>query len=125
MATSESRFLARFDPDAWEEDLARSTPAGRIAAERARGEYVQKGALRADLRPCEAEGPDGTRLPRCFKVYLPPPSGRFGMVFKVVEGERKLHLEFLAFGVRHHPPDANASTVYQMAHRRLHAPPTG
>jgi hypothetical protein len=119
MAASESRFPARFDPDAWDEDLLRTTAVGRVAAEDARSEYEQRGALRSDLRPCDAEGPDGTMLAQCFKVYLPPPSGRFGMVFKIVEVQRRLRLEYLAFGVRHHPSNAHAPTVYQLAHRRL------
>ncbi len=116
------RFPARFDPEAWEEDLVRTTPAGRTAAERARSAYERIGVPRSDLRPCDADGPASTMLPRCLKVYLPPPVGRFGMVFRVVEVERHLRLEFLAFGVRHHPRDSNALTVYQLAHRRLHRP---
>jgi hypothetical protein len=51
MATSGLRFLARFDPDVWEQDLARSTAAGRSAAERARKEYERQGAPRRELRP--------------------------------------------------------------------------
>jgi len=29
-------------------------------------------------------------------------------------------LDYLAFGVRHHPAGSNAPTVYKIAHRRLH-----
>jgi hypothetical protein len=121
LSTPEPCFPARFDPDVWEADLARTTPTGRGVAQRARSEYEQQGVPRSDLRPCDAEGPDGTMLSRCFKVYLPRPAGRFGMVLKVVEVERRLRLEFIAFGVRHHPPDSNAATVYQLAHQRLRA----
>ena len=39
MPTSEPRFPARFDPDPWDEDLARSTPAGATAAQNARRDY--------------------------------------------------------------------------------------
>ena len=28
-------------------------------------------------------------------------------------------LEYLAFGVRHHPPESNAQTVYEIGHGRL------
>jgi hypothetical protein len=28
-------------------------------------------------------------------------------------------LRYVAFGVRHHPPESNAETVYGIAHRRL------
>jgi len=43
-----------------------------------------------------------------------------GMVFEVVRGEDRLSLEYIAFGVRHHPRGSHAHTVYQLAHRRLH-----
>jgi hypothetical protein len=42
------------------------------------------------------------------------------MVFKFIVAEDGPRLEYLAFGVRHHPSDSNAETVYQIAHRRLH-----
>lgn len=113
------RFPARFDPDAWEADLARSTPAGRVAAENARREYSKRGVPREHLRPCDPEGRDGTGLPHCLKVYVPPPAGRFGMVLKLVHADRQLRLEFLAFGVRHHPKGSHAPSVYEIAHARL------
>ncbi|MFL5833431.1 MAG: hypothetical protein ACJ76B_05580 [Solirubrobacterales bacterium] len=72
------------------------------------------------LRRCDAEGRDGTELPACFKVYLPAPNGKFGMVFRFIRESDGLALRYLAFGVRHHPPDSNALTVYEIAHRRLH-----
>jgi hypothetical protein len=50
MTTTGVRFPARFDPDTWERDLARSTPAGRAAAEAAKAEITAK-----DLR---GEKPD-------------------------------------------------------------------
>ncbi|MGH8301030.1 MAG: hypothetical protein ACRET5_06125, partial [Steroidobacteraceae bacterium] len=75
-------FPVRFDGPAWEEDLARSTDAGRRAAVLARGRFEAEGIDRAELRPCDPEARDGTRLPGCVKAYLPPPAGRFGMVFR-------------------------------------------
>jgi hypothetical protein len=91
----------------------------------------------AKLRSCEAKGRDGTELPGCFKVYLPEPDGKFGMVLrftipKKAPGEKDARgtkrgkkespprLRYLAFGVRHHPKGSHAETVYQVAHRRLH-----
>jgi hypothetical protein len=41
---------------------------------------------------CEAEGRDGTRLPACFKVYLPEPDGKFGMVLALTGDELGLGL---------------------------------
>lgn len=117
--TSEPRFAARFDADAFREDMARATPAGREAAEAAKRDYEKDGIPRSQLRPCDPEGRDGTKLPQCLKVYLPPPTGRFGMVFKFVIADGKPRLDFLAFGVRHHPAESSARTVYEIAHRRL------
>jgi hypothetical protein len=113
------RFPARFDPDAFAEDLARTTATGRATSERARAEYERDGVPRSQLQPCDAEGRDGTSLPGCLKVYLPQPIGRFGMVFEVVRTAGKLELEYLAFGVRHQPHGSNAPTVYELAGARV------
>jgi hypothetical protein len=113
-------FPARFDGDAYREDLRRMTHAGRSAAEIARRDYEANGIPLSDLRPCDAEGRDGTVLPQCLKVYIPPPAGRFGMVFRFAIANDAPRLDYLAFGVRHHPADSNAPTVYEIAHRRLH-----
>lgn len=47
-------------------------------------------------------------------------AGAFGMVFEVVKAGDKPLLVYLAFGVRHHPPDSHADSLYRIAHRRLH-----
>jgi hypothetical protein len=119
VADKELRFSARFDEEWWEADLARSSSGGQRVAEEARKEYEHEGIARSDLRPCEAEAQDGTDLERCFKVYLPPPAGRFGMVFRPEMSDRQIVLRYLAFGVRHHPPGSHAETVYQIADRGL------
>lgn len=119
MDTSGPRIPARFDPDPWDEDLAHSTPNGRQAAEAGRRDYEPKGIPRSHLKPCKAEGQDGTMLPQCFKVYVPQPDGKFGMVFKSVLIAGQLQLDFLAFGVRHHPKGSHALTLYEVAHIRL------
>lgn len=54
------------------------------------------------------------------RSYLPAPNGKFGMVFRFIRDGEGLALRYLAFGVRHHPRDSNAQTVYEIAHRRLH-----
>lgn len=120
MGKSEPRFPARFDPDPWNEDFGRSTPAARTVAQAARRNYEPDGIPVAHLKPCESEGRDGTNLPDCAKVYLPEPNGHFGMVFTVDRKADEPALVFLAFGTRHHPPDSHASTVYEIAHNRLH-----
>ncbi len=121
MSTSEPRIPARFDRDPWDEDLARSTPAGRTAAHDARRCYETDGIPRSHLKPCEPEGRDGTRLPGCFKVYVSRPNGPWGVVFKAAFIDGRLQMDFLAFGVRHHPKGSHAPTVYEIAHRRLNA----
>ncbi len=118
------RARTHFDPDAWEEDLARTTPAGREAAEAARGDYKQKGVPIEQLRRVAEHGEDHTNLPDCAKVYLPPPIGRFGMIFMLkFESNGRPVLAFLAFGVRHHPRGSGRPTVYQLAHLRMHGQP--
>lgn len=116
-------FPAYFDQTAWEEDLARSTPAGRQAAEAARRDYERYGVRLEHLRRVQEHGEDGTVLPDCAKVYLPPPAGRFGMIFRAIRVEGLPSLAYLAFGVRHHPRSAQRPTVYQLAHQRLHGQP--
>lgn len=116
-------FPAHFDQDAWEEDLARSTPAGREAAEAARRDYEREGIPVEHLRRIQEHGSDGTVLPDCAKVYLPLPAGRFGMVFRAIKVEGRPRLAYLAFGVRHHPRGSRRATVYQLAHQRLHGQP--
>lgn len=118
--TDKLRFPARFDADAFREDMARTTQAGRSAAEIARRDYEVNGIPMSDLRSCDPEGRDGTVLPQCLKLYLPPPVGRFGMVFGFVVANAAPRLDYLAFGVRHHPAGSNAPTVYEIAHHRLH-----
>lgn len=68
---------------------------------------------------------DRTDLAGCVKAYLPagqddPRQQPLGIVFTLVIRERRAVLEFLAFGVRHHPRDAHAPTVYVLAHYRRH-----
>lgn len=104
----------------FDEDLKRATTKGTEIAQTARRRYEREGAPVKQLRHCDAEGRDGTALPQCLKIYLPAPAGNFGMIFKAVEVERRMRLDFLAFGVRHHPQGSNAPTVYRLAHRRLH-----
>lgn len=121
MGEVERRARAHFDADAWEEDLASTTPSGREAAAAARRDYERNGVPIAQLRRVAEHGHDRTVLPDCMKVYVPPPNGRFGMIFTLkFQPDGRPVLMFLAFGVRHHPRDSRRPTVYQLAHRRLH-----
>lgn len=120
MAAYGGRLRAVFDAEAWAEDMAATTPAGRLVADEARRRFDAGGVPVEELRRCDPEGRDGTRLPGCVKVYLPPPAGRFGMVFRLTRDPSKRPvLVLVAFGVRHHPRGSRALTLYQRAHRRL------
>jgi hypothetical protein len=101
-------------------DTERASQAATQVGRDARRQYEHDGIPVTMLRRCEAEGNDGTQLSGCLKIYLPPPAGKFGMVFRLTQINGRLVLAYLAFGVRHHPPDSHADTVYKTAHRRLH-----
>jgi hypothetical protein len=110
---------AVFDDALFEADIQRASEAGAEAARAARKRFEAEGVPRDELRLCEAEGAEGTELPHCLKVYLPPPAGRFGMVLQVEVVAGRGQLRYIAFGVRHHPRESNAESVYQLAHQRL------
>ncbi|HSK49769.1 MAG TPA: hypothetical protein VK889_04650 [Solirubrobacterales bacterium] len=114
------RALALFDDAAFAEDLNRASELGRGVALAARTDYEQNGVPTAHLLACEDEGSEGTALANCVKIRLPRPDGKFGMVFRIERKAGKLLLAYVAFGVRHHPRESNAETVYEIAHRRLH-----
>lgn len=109
-----------FNEGAFAEDTMRSGRAGAKALREARSQFEREGVEIKVLRRCDPEGRDGTTLAACFKVYLPVPNGKFGMVVRFVRDGEGFALRYLAFGVRHHPRNSNAQTVYEIAHRRLH-----
>jgi hypothetical protein len=109
-----------FNEGGFAEDTMRSGRAGASVLRAARSQFEGDGIEIKSLRPCDPEGRDGTKLSACFKVYLPAPDGKFGMVFRFVRDADGLALRYLAFGVRHQPRDSKAATVYEIAHRRLH-----
>jgi len=115
------RAPALFDDAAFAEDVRRASDAGREVALAARKEFEGDGVPVGSLLACDDEGPDGTELRHCVKLRLPPPNGKFGMVFRIEQKKGRSVLVFTAFGARHHPANSNASTVYEIAHRRLSA----
>jgi hypothetical protein len=62
----------QFDPDVWQEEVGRFDSGSRMrqAAESGRRSLEAKRPSVGWL-PCEAEGPHGTRLRGCVKLYLP------------------------------------------------------
>jgi hypothetical protein len=123
MTAPTRRLPARFPTAAWEQDLAAASPTGVEIARQARRRYERDGVPLTELRPCDPEARDGTRLKDCVKTYLPPPAGRFGMVFQVARAPERVELAYLAFGARHHPRGSRTPTVYELAHHRLHNMP--
>lgn len=115
----EVRAPALFDDAAFAEDLKRAGDAGHEVALTARNSFEGGGVPLEELHACDEEGPNGTALLHCVKVRLPFPDGKFGMVFRIELRDGKSVLAFAAFGVRHHPHDSHAPTVYDIAHRRL------
>jgi hypothetical protein len=105
-----------FDELAFSADVKRASAAGANAARTAWDRYEREGVPTARLLLCAEEGEDGTRLPECLKIYLPEPIGRFGMVFQLEIHPIGSRLNYIAFGVRHHPRGSHAPTVYQLAH---------
>lgn len=119
---SEPVFPVGFDEDAIAEDLERLPDSAEEALEKFRKELRrQNGIPKGRLKVCQNESQDRTGLGGCVKTYVPWPVGRFGAVFvAVTHPKRPLGLRVIAFGIRHHPPDSHAESVYQVAHRRLH-----
>jgi hypothetical protein len=118
---SEPVFPVGFDDDALEEDLAH-LPASAEEALRLFHKEVRRlgGIPKSHLMACQAEGRDGTRLGGCVKTYIPWPDGRFGAVFiAVTHPNRPMALRAIAFGIRHHPRESTAKTVYEIADGRL------
>jgi hypothetical protein len=115
----QGRAPALFDDAAFAEDLGRASDAGEEVALAARKEFEVEGVPIENLLACDEEGPEGTALQHCLKLRLPPPDGKFGMVFRIEKREETSVLVYAAFGVRHHPPDSHARSVYEIAHERL------
>lgn len=109
-----------FDDLAWQDDLSRATGSARRIGEEARSRLEREGQSVDALFACDQDARDGTSLPGCVKVYVPPPGGPLGLVCRIAKGQDgRLYLDHLAFGVRHLPPGVRGDTVYRLAHRRL------
>lgn len=110
-----------FDELAWQEDLRKVGKSARRIGEETRSRLEREGQVVDALFACDEDARDGTSLPGCVKVYIPPPGGPLGIVYRLAKNkEGRLYLDHLAFGVRHRPPGSNGESVYRVAHRRLH-----
>jgi hypothetical protein len=118
-AGADPRFEVRVVDEVLTEDLAHCTPAARAAIKPMVAILRENGAPREWLLRCEEEGQDGTRLGGCVKLYIPRPAGQWGAVLAGDEEATKPALVLVAVGERH-PARPWKSSVYEIAHRRLH-----
>jgi hypothetical protein len=124
MSSAARRLAVRFDEAVWHEAVRGFSREPLQVATSARRAIERRGIALADVRPCEAVGPDGTQLAACAKLYLPlgdaPPSERpMAFVLRLArEPDTTLAWIFVAFGHRH--PGPGVRSVYERAHRQLH-----
>ena len=77
-----------FDELAWHEDLRQATGSAKRIGEETRSRLEREGQAVDTLFACDEEARDGTSLPGCVKVYLPPPGGPLGLVFRLARENR-------------------------------------
>lgn len=110
----------------WEEEVERygAHSAARAQAQSAR-KAIEAGTAKLDWKRCKADGPGGTRLPGCRKLYVPldkqgASEAPYGFVFQLIQKpDSSLAWNLIAFGERH-PADERTRDVYERAHKRLH-----
>jgi hypothetical protein len=110
----------------WEEEVERYGPhsPARAQAQSAR-RTIEAGTAKLDWKRCKADGPDGTKLPGCRKLYAPfgkqgAAEAPYGFVFQLIQKpDNSLAWNLLAFGERH-PANQRTRNVYERAHKRLH-----
>lgn len=121
------RVAVKFGSVEWQEEVERLDPrsAARRHAESAR-RAIERGESELAWMRCLADGPAGTHLPGCRKLYVPlarsaPSEAPYGFIFQLtVHPDRTLTWSLIAFGERH-PAHRATRSVYERAHRRLHA----
>ena len=110
----------------WEEEVERYRPRStvRTQAQSARN-AIEAGSARLDWKRCKTDGPGGTKLPGCRKLYIPlgkkaPSEAPHGFVFQLIQKpDNSLAWNLIAFGERH-PANERTRNVYERAHKRLH-----
>lgn len=123
MAAADRRLPVRFDEAVWSHAIDGFSKQSKAIATSVRTRLEADGAALADVLACNAEGPDGTQLADCVKLYLPwrdaPPSERpFAFVLRLRRDKAALVWNFVAFGPRR--PRPGVRTVYERAHRQIH-----
>jgi hypothetical protein len=110
----------------WEEEVERYGPRSpaRSQAQSAR-RTIKVGKTKLDWKRCKADGPNGTKLPGCRKLYVPlgkdgASEAPYGFVFQLIQKpDDSLAWNLIAFGERH-PSNERTRNVYERAHKRLH-----
>ena len=113
------RLPVVFDERCWADDVRRVGARGRALADATRRRLEREGVPLAELHRCQPEEPGGTALPGCVKLYL----DHWRLVFRAasIAGGEPALLCF-ALGLGHPPAGSRIPSVYEIAHRRLHAP---
>ncbi len=105
----------------WREEVERYDRRSPARARKTIEAYTAK----LDWKRCKADGPDGTKLPGCRKLYVPlgkhgASEARYGFVFQLIQKpDERLAWNMIAFGERH-PANERTRNVYERAHKRLH-----
>lgn len=110
----------------WEEEVERYSPRSpvRVQAQSAR-RRIETGTAKLDWKRCKVDGPGGTKLPGCRKLYVPldkegASEAPCGFVFQLTQKpDDSLAWNLIAFGERH-PANQTVRNVYERAHKRLH-----
>jgi hypothetical protein len=116
-ARREPRLTALFNEARWSTDVQRLGARGRQLAEATRHRLERDGVALPELHRCQAEGPEGTQLAGCVKLYLD--DWRLVFVGAATRDGRPALL-CIALGLGHPPADSTAPSAYRIAHRRLH-----
>ena len=110
----------------WDEEVERYGPRSpaRTQAQSAR-KAIEAGRANLDWKRCKADGPGGTKLPGCRKLYIPlgkegASDAPYGFVFQLIQmPDDGLAWNLIAFGERH-PANERTRNVYERAHKRLY-----
>lgn len=101
-----------FDELAWQEDLRKASKSARRIGEETRSRLEREGQAVDALFACDESARDGTSLPGCMKVYLPPPGGPLGLVYGLPRTKMGASISTIwpsAFGIIRRAPLASPS----------------
>ena len=109
----------------WEEEVERYRPRSPARAQAQSARRAIEAGAKLHWKRCKTDGPDGTKLPGCRKLYVPlgkvgAGEAPYGFVFQLIQKpDGSLAWNLIAFGERH-PANERTRNVYERAHKRLH-----